>query len=215
MPLVSVVMPVHNSAATLLPSVRSVLAQTHPDLELLITDDGSSGLHRLPRQRRHVAPDEARETGRLRRNGRHASHVHLLLQDRRPVRGRGRRLRPERACGVGAGARGLQCDPGPGPHRRPDRHVRPQGGWDEADAGHAEEAGLRALVVDHAGWDSRAGPAGTLGGVPISAGWVALVEQALARPVQLEPLPPARTALGVPVGSGCGRGGHSVRKSHI
>ncbi|MFG2684341.1 glycosyltransferase family 2 protein [Streptomyces sp. NPDC048392] len=42
MSLVSVVMPVHNSAATLGPAVRSVLAQTHTDLELLITDDASS-----------------------------------------------------------------------------------------------------------------------------------------------------------------------------
>ncbi|HEV2637905.1 MAG TPA: glycosyltransferase family A protein [Actinocrinis sp.] len=41
MPLVSVVMPVYNSAATLGASIRSVLAQTHSDLELLITDDAS------------------------------------------------------------------------------------------------------------------------------------------------------------------------------
>lgn len=41
MPLVSVVMPVHNAAATLGSSVRSVLAQTHSDLELLVTDDAS------------------------------------------------------------------------------------------------------------------------------------------------------------------------------
>lgn len=39
MPLVSVVMPVHNSAATFGASVRSVLAQTHEDVELLITDE--------------------------------------------------------------------------------------------------------------------------------------------------------------------------------
>lgn len=42
MPFVSVVMPVHNSAATLGASVRSVLAQTHLDLELLVTDDAST-----------------------------------------------------------------------------------------------------------------------------------------------------------------------------
>lgn len=42
MPLVSVVMPVHNSAATLGASVRSVLALTHADMELLITDDAST-----------------------------------------------------------------------------------------------------------------------------------------------------------------------------
>lgn len=41
MPLVSVIMPVHNRADTVGPSVRSVLAQTHTDWELLITDDGS------------------------------------------------------------------------------------------------------------------------------------------------------------------------------
>src|SRR5690625_4255079 len=34
-------MPVHNAAATLGPSVRSVLSQTHEDLELLVTDDAS------------------------------------------------------------------------------------------------------------------------------------------------------------------------------
>ncbi|MGW5820596.1 glycosyltransferase family 2 protein, partial [Streptomyces noursei] len=42
MPLVSVVMPVYNSAATLGAAVRSVLTQTHSDLELLVTDDQSS-----------------------------------------------------------------------------------------------------------------------------------------------------------------------------
>lgn len=40
-PLVSVVIPVYNSEATVLDSVRSVLAQTHDDLEVLIVDDGS------------------------------------------------------------------------------------------------------------------------------------------------------------------------------
>lgn len=68
MPLVSVVMPVHNSAATLGPSVRSVLAQTHPDLELLITDDGSSDdsmdlLKDLARQDERVQPEAALEQG--------------------------------------------------------------------------------------------------------------------------------------------------------
>ena len=42
MPLVSVVMPVYNAATTLGASVRSVLAQTHGDWELLVTDDGST-----------------------------------------------------------------------------------------------------------------------------------------------------------------------------
>ncbi|MER5563772.1 glycosyltransferase family 2 protein [Streptomyces sp. NPDC002506] len=42
MPLVSVVMPVYNSAATLGAAVRSVLTQTHSDVELLVTDDQSS-----------------------------------------------------------------------------------------------------------------------------------------------------------------------------
>lgn len=49
MALVSVVMPVYNSAATLSAAVRSVLTQTHSDLELLVTDDqscdGSMDLH--------------------------------------------------------------------------------------------------------------------------------------------------------------------------
>ncbi|HLT61625.1 MAG TPA: glycosyltransferase family 2 protein [Microlunatus sp.] len=42
MPLVSVVMPVHNASATLGASVRSVLGQTHADVELLATDDAST-----------------------------------------------------------------------------------------------------------------------------------------------------------------------------
>ncbi|MFF9310890.1 glycosyltransferase family 2 protein [Streptomyces sp. NPDC014748] len=68
MPLVSVVMPVHNSAATIGPSVRSVLAQTHTDLELLITDDGSSDnsmdlLKEMARQDERVLPEAAAQRG--------------------------------------------------------------------------------------------------------------------------------------------------------
>jgi teichuronic acid biosynthesis glycosyltransferase TuaG len=40
--LVSVVMPVYNAASTLGPSIRSVLAQTHAEWELIIADDGST-----------------------------------------------------------------------------------------------------------------------------------------------------------------------------
>ncbi|GAA0347020.1 hypothetical protein GCM10010319_24440 [Streptomyces blastmyceticus] len=68
MPLVSVVMPVHNSAATLGSSVRSVLAQAHTDLELLITDDASSDdsmdlLRELARQDERVLPEAAARQG--------------------------------------------------------------------------------------------------------------------------------------------------------
>jgi glycosyltransferase involved in cell wall biosynthesis len=38
---VSIILPVYNGAATLADAARSVLAQTHPRLELLILDDGS------------------------------------------------------------------------------------------------------------------------------------------------------------------------------
>jgi glycosyltransferase involved in cell wall biosynthesis len=67
-PLVSVVMPVYNSAATLGASVRSVLAQTHADVELLVTDDGSSDesmdlLAEFARQDERVLPEAAPERG--------------------------------------------------------------------------------------------------------------------------------------------------------
>ncbi|MFB7176891.1 glycosyltransferase family 2 protein [Streptomyces sp. NPDC056257] len=68
MPLVSVVMPVYNSAATLSAAVRSVLTQTHSDLELLITDDQSSDgsmdlLREFAKQDERVLPESAPERG--------------------------------------------------------------------------------------------------------------------------------------------------------
>ncbi|MEU3598687.1 glycosyltransferase family 2 protein [Streptomyces sp. NPDC006798] len=68
MPLVSVVMPVYNSAVTLGASVRSVLAQTHADVELLITDDASTDgsmdmLRELADQDERVLPEAAPEQG--------------------------------------------------------------------------------------------------------------------------------------------------------
>ncbi|MGW3089251.1 glycosyltransferase family 2 protein [Streptomyces sp. NPDC001108] len=68
MPLVSVVMPVYNSAATLGAAVRSVLTQTHGDLELLITDDKSTDdsmdmLMEFARQDERVRPESAPEQG--------------------------------------------------------------------------------------------------------------------------------------------------------
>ncbi|WP_413100177.1 glycosyltransferase family 2 protein [Streptomyces sp. Inha503] len=68
MPLVSVVMPVYNSAATLGAAIRSVLTQTHSDLELLITDDQSSDgsmdlLMEFARQDKRVLPEAAPERG--------------------------------------------------------------------------------------------------------------------------------------------------------
>lgn len=41
-PLVSVVMPVYNGAAFLSEAIGSILAQTHPHLEFIIVDDGST-----------------------------------------------------------------------------------------------------------------------------------------------------------------------------
>ncbi|WP_407841387.1 glycosyltransferase family 2 protein [Streptomyces sp. DSM 116496] len=68
MPLVSVVMPVYNSASTLGAAVRSVLTQTHSDLELLVTDDQSSDgsmdlLRELAVQDERVLPQVAPERG--------------------------------------------------------------------------------------------------------------------------------------------------------
>ncbi|MFJ8475572.1 glycosyltransferase family 2 protein [Kitasatospora sp. NPDC094011] len=68
MSLVSVVMPVHNSAATLGASIRSVLGQSHAELELLITDDASTDeswdlLQEFARQDERVLPKAAPEQG--------------------------------------------------------------------------------------------------------------------------------------------------------
>ncbi|MFJ6101821.1 glycosyltransferase family 2 protein [Streptomyces sp. NPDC092359] len=83
MPLVSVVMPVYNSTATLKAAVRSVLTQTHEDLELLVTDDQSSDgsmdlLMEFAAQDERVLPVRAPEQGGA---------------------GRARNLAIERACG--------------------------------------------------------------------------------------------------------------------
>ncbi|MEU2544308.1 glycosyltransferase family 2 protein [Streptomyces roseolus] len=68
MPLVSVVMPVYNSAATLGAAVRSVLTQTHSDVELLVTDDQSSDgsmdlLREFAERDERVLPQAAPERG--------------------------------------------------------------------------------------------------------------------------------------------------------
>ncbi|MER6230988.1 glycosyltransferase family 2 protein [[Kitasatospora] papulosa] len=68
MALVSVVMPVYNSAATLGAAVRSVLTQTHSDVELLVTDDQSTDgsldlLHEFAAQDERVLPRSAPEQG--------------------------------------------------------------------------------------------------------------------------------------------------------
>ncbi|MEU4206015.1 glycosyltransferase family 2 protein [Streptomyces sp. NPDC026294] len=68
MPLVSVVMPVYNSATTLGPAVRSVLTQSHSELELLVTDDQSSDgsmdlLREFAEQDERVLPESAPERG--------------------------------------------------------------------------------------------------------------------------------------------------------
>ncbi|MFJ4686493.1 glycosyltransferase family 2 protein [Streptomyces sp. NPDC088789] len=68
MPLVSVVMPVYNSTTTLGAAVRSVLTQTHSDLELLVTDDQSTDgsmdlLREFAEQDERVLPESAPERG--------------------------------------------------------------------------------------------------------------------------------------------------------
>jgi glycosyltransferase involved in cell wall biosynthesis len=61
-------MPVYNSAATLGAAVRSVLTQTHSELELLVTDDQSSDgsmdlLREFAEQDERVLPESAPERG--------------------------------------------------------------------------------------------------------------------------------------------------------
>jgi glycosyltransferase involved in cell wall biosynthesis len=59
-PLVSVVMPVLNTAAYLPQAIESILVQTHGDLELIIVDDGSKD------GSRDIAQDFARRDARIR-----------------------------------------------------------------------------------------------------------------------------------------------------
>ena len=40
--LISVIVPVYNAAPYLRACIESVLCQTHPDFELILTDDGST-----------------------------------------------------------------------------------------------------------------------------------------------------------------------------
>jgi glycosyltransferase involved in cell wall biosynthesis len=73
-------MPVYNSAATLGASVRSVLAQTHTDLELLVTDDASSDesmdlLKDFARQDDRVLPELAPKGGAARARNRAISRA--------------------------------------------------------------------------------------------------------------------------------------------
>lgn len=70
-PLVSIALPVYNGADTLVPVVESVLAQTHSDLELVISDNASTdGTQELCRQ---FARDDRRVVYR-----RHSTNVGLL-----------------------------------------------------------------------------------------------------------------------------------------
>ncbi|GAA3124460.1 hypothetical protein GCM10020254_84630 [Streptomyces goshikiensis] len=228
-----------------------MLAQTHTDLELLITDDASSDdsmdlLKELARQDERVLPEAAARQGA------------------RPAPG----TWPSRGPGVTTshfstattcGSRPSWRSSSPSP-RRPGRPLTFTSYYkmDALYAGEAadfvpngrvvwapEHVDYRAMLVhDHIGaltamYDRRVvgakpmpdmpkrqdyalwlsimrdgTPARALreppGRVPGAAGRVALVEQIGARPVQLEPLPSARRALGVPVGSGSGRGGMAL-----
>jgi glycosyltransferase involved in cell wall biosynthesis len=83
----TVVMPTHNTAETIGPAVRSVLAQTRPDFELIVIDDGSSdetvavvesidggGRIRILR-REHTGAAAARNTGVMEARGRYVSFL--------------------------------------------------------------------------------------------------------------------------------------------
>ena len=67
-PLVSIALPVYNGADTVAPVVESVLAQTHPDLELVISDNASTdGTQEICRQ---FARDDRRVVYRRHRDER-------------------------------------------------------------------------------------------------------------------------------------------------
>ena len=80
-PRVSVILPTHDRARVLARSIRSVLAQTYPDLELIVVDDGSKDETRMVvasiddpriiycRQDRNLGPAAARNVGISRARG--------------------------------------------------------------------------------------------------------------------------------------------------
>jgi glycosyltransferase involved in cell wall biosynthesis len=72
-PKISLVIPVYNRQEYLAPAIESVLAQSYPEFELLIWDDGSSDASVA------IAQDYARPDRRLRLiEARHQGQAHAL-----------------------------------------------------------------------------------------------------------------------------------------
>ena len=103
-PLVSIALPVYNGADTVAPVVESVLAQTHADLELVISDNASTdGTEEICRQ---FARDDRRVVYQRQRDERRpAQQLHQRGGERSgdvPALDRRRRLRSSRTTSRGS-----------------------------------------------------------------------------------------------------------------
>jgi glycosyltransferase involved in cell wall biosynthesis len=88
-PFVSFIIPTYNRAAHITNAIQSVLAQTDPDLEIIVVDDGSTDdtadvVRRISDDRVHYVLQENRERGAARNHGvreARGSYVYFLDSD--------------------------------------------------------------------------------------------------------------------------------------
>src|SRR5882672_5633140 len=116
--LVSTIIPVHNRASLLEEAVASVLAQTYPNTEVIIVDDGSTDgtsmvADELAREhpekigvihQTNTGPGLAREAGRIRARGQFIQYLDsddLLLPRKFELQVAGLKARPECAVSYG------------------------------------------------------------------------------------------------------------------